>query len=1076
MVYNDCPLFKINWVQKLALYETKARFIIVGSNNTKSRLRVLKIDRTEPHDLVVVDDRVEYTHQEIEDLLSRVDHGNRGRNRTSGIIRKIAAYGIFGFIRFLEGYYLILITKRRRIAQIGSHAIYKIEDTSMVYIPSVSPKNNADESRYLKMFNHIDLNSNFYFSYTYDLTHTLQYNLTPFCETHHKMKNGTTLWETNIECEVINQKHGARTLPDFKYVWNEYMLQSLDIHPDWKLFIIHGFVSQGNICVYGRPFLLTLIARRSKKFAGTRFLKRGANFEGDVGNEVETEQILADAGVSSFRKGRFTSFVQMRGSIPSLWSQDISKMVPKPTISLDIVDPLHRTAGYHFDRLLTNYGSPVIVLNLVKRKEQKPHESVLYNEIVNTISYLNQFLPPEHRIEHIGFDMARMNKRKGVSVMQKLADIAYYVLRKIGIFQSWSNDLPKMLQESRLHFEIGGLHLDKCSFQTGIVRVNCVDCLDRTNTAQFAVGKCALAFQLYALGVIASPILQFETDTVRLLEELYEIHGDTLALQYGGSQLVHRIQTYRKTAPITSHSRDFMQTLSRYYSNTFSDWEKQNAINLFLGVFKAYENPELRLWDLSTDYYLHNSLLSLPKYKKNTKPVTQWWNEKVAVCLPRAAREVFKNESSKFECCYSQQCDEGESKDEFYEHYKPYELTIFMETLSFQMPHTERDMPNFTEDYSPFCVRVRPGKRIESIMSTNNKLMLPNSSLSGNASTSSTSSSASELDSDFSDEEMSNFCHLKKGSSSSSSTTSPVKKVSEFSFNDLSRSYGTLMLRPKSNDLKVYEKYANMAKICEQKSDKKIFDNFETELKHDLKPKNENSSFEVELKPISSKTQKLYEQYIQKGVTGKVTPKPESKAQISKPAPFWQGTAVVKNEFKELNLTQYKGKYLVFFFYPLDFTFVCPTEIIAFSDRVHEFKKLNAEVVAVSVDSQFTHLAWIQTPRKKGGLGSINIPLLSDLTHQISKDYGVFLEDLGHTLRGLFIIDANGVLRQITMNDLPVGRSVDETIRLIQAFQYTDKHGEVCPANWKPGSPTIIPNPEEKLKYFGAVDDPKKDK
>ncbi|XP_072035997.1 peroxiredoxin-4-like [Amphiura filiformis] len=191
-----------------------------------------------------------------------------------------------------------------------------------------------------------------------------------------------------------------------------------------------------------------------------------------------------------------------------------------------------------------------------------------------------------------------------------------------------------------------------------------------------------------------------------------------------------------------------------------------------------------------------------------------------------------------------------------------------------------------------------------------------------------------------------------------------------------------------------------------------------------------------------------------------------SKAQISKPAPNFEGTAVVEGEFKELKLADFKGKYLVLVFYPLDFTFVCPTEIIAFSDRAKEFRDIETEVVAVSVDSQFTHLAWINTPRKQGGLGPIQIPLLSDMTHQISKDYGVLLEDLGHTLRGLFIIDDKGTLRQITMNDLPVGRSVDETLRLVQAFQYTDKHGEVCPVGWRPGSDTIIPNPEDKLKYF----------
>ncbi|XP_053058150.1 peroxiredoxin-4 isoform X2 [Acinonyx jubatus] len=194
-----------------------------------------------------------------------------------------------------------------------------------------------------------------------------------------------------------------------------------------------------------------------------------------------------------------------------------------------------------------------------------------------------------------------------------------------------------------------------------------------------------------------------------------------------------------------------------------------------------------------------------------------------------------------------------------------------------------------------------------------------------------------------------------------------------------------------------------------------------------------------------------------------------SKAKISKPAPYWEGTAVINGEFKELKLTDYHGKYLVFFFYPLDFTFVCPTEIIAFGDRIEEFRSINAEVVACSVDSQFTHLAWINTPRRQGGLGPIKIPLLSDLNHQISKDYGVYLEDSGHTLRGLFIIDDKGILRQITLNDLPVGRSVDETLRLVQAFQYTDKHGEVCPAGWKPGSDTI--KPEDVMKAWWPRED-----
>jgi len=195
-----------------------------------------------------------------------------------------------------------------------------------------------------------------------------------------------------------------------------------------------------------------------------------------------------------------------------------------------------------------------------------------------------------------------------------------------------------------------------------------------------------------------------------------------------------------------------------------------------------------------------------------------------------------------------------------------------------------------------------------------------------------------------------------------------------------------------------------------------------------------------------------------------------SKAFVTKPAPNFEATAVAPNgEFVTVKLSDYKGKYLVIFFYPLDFTFVCPTEIIAFSDRVDEFRSIGCEVVCASVDSQFTHLAWTEKSRKEGGLGAMKIPMISDLTKQISKDYGILLEEEGVSLRGLFIIDGKGILRQSTVNDLPVGRSVDETLRLVQAFKFTDEHGEVCPAGWKPGAATMKPDPVGSKEYFGKA-------
>lgn len=190
--------------------------------------------------------------------------------------------------------------------------------------------------------------------------------------------------------------------------------------------------------------------------------------------------------------------------------------------------------------------------------------------------------------------------------------------------------------------------------------------------------------------------------------------------------------------------------------------------------------------------------------------------------------------------------------------------------------------------------------------------------------------------------------------------------------------------------------------------------------------------------------------------------------QVTKPAPDFKGEAVVGKAFKEIKLSDYKGKWLVLFFYPLDFTFVCPTEICSFSDRVEEFRKIGAEVVACSVDSKFSHLAWVNTPRNQGGLGDMDIPLLSDLSKKISSDYAVLL-DAGISVRGLFVIDPKGIIRSVMVNDLPVGRNVDEVLRVINAFQFVEKHGEVCPANWKPGAKTMKPDPVGSKEYFSSV-------
>jgi peroxiredoxin 2/4 len=174
-------------------------------------------------------------------------------------------------------------------------------------------------------------------------------------------------------------------------------------------------------------------------------------------------------------------------------------------------------------------------------------------------------------------------------------------------------------------------------------------------------------------------------------------------------------------------------------------------------------------------------------------------------------------------------------------------------------------------------------------------------------------------------------------------------------------------------------------------------------------------------------------------------------------APDFTATAVVDRQFQKIQLSRCR-KYVVLFFYPLDFTFVCPTEIIAFSDRYAEFEALNTEILGISVDSEFAHLAWIETDRKMGGLGDINYPLISDLKKEICMAYNVLDPDLGAALRGLFIIDRSGVIQYATINNLSFGRSVDETLRVLQAIQHVQANPtEVCPVDWQPGGKTIKP-------------------
>ena len=905
----------VSSVQKIILYETKQRYYLIGTNNMESKYRVLEVDRTDHRELVIHDDGITYSQKEIKQMLQMIDVGNRSKQaaqrNVAGMTKTLSAFGVVGFVKFLEGYYMILITKRRKVALVGHHTIYKVEDVAMVYIPSESVrKHDSEEAKYVKMFQSVDLSSNFYFSYSYDLTHSLQYNMTKVSVSGTRKPGGrrgsfrrrTMSEESHTSNDSANESGadddedslpsefrrrcttkstastathrppapsssassaatvtpqasrqrlftssapprrsskssvvGIRTLPHYKFVWNEFLLENFEtrVHSSWVLHIIHGFVSQGDLEVFGRSIFITLVARRSKKYAGTRFLKRGANGEGDVANEVETEQIVNLAEVQDWNRGSFTSFVQLRGSIPLCWSQDVRQIVPKPPINIDDMDPFCTVPGEHFNKLLKRFGSPIIVFNLIKKKERRVHESMLGGEFEKAIKYLNQFLSFHHRLEYIHFDMARVSRSRTAVVMDRLIEIADACVRKTGFFQNFPDMYCHTLRpEPAFKGVANGANDDQGRIQTGIVRTNCVDCLDRTNTAQFAIAKKALAYQLFSLGVLETPVLEFDSDAVRMLEGLFEDHGDTLALQYGGSQLVHRIRSYRRVSPwLQSKSNDFFQSVSRYYSNTFSDNDKQQAINLFLGVFQP---KDFRLkvnlsytsaWEF--DYYLHHA--GVRSGVPRNRFYTQWWDAEVWASLPRAYEEEAKDRDVMVavECNNTDEC-----VDSYREYYRPHELTSLDDLYCSNMINSMRDYtPSFAKNISPFAVRDpqeknatpstvdQPGFPSSSLKvistglpaSTGTMNQRPVESVNDGRSAKGVNSSmdtsdespGSDTDTDDDIDSLSDW--------GDSSSTKPITTVTMAQmFPSMKDVYGTVIHAPKANDVNLYKEFSTI--------------------------------------------------------------------------------------------------------------------------------------------------------------------------------------------------------------------------------------------------------------------------
>ncbi|KAI0173323.1 SacI homology domain-containing protein [Hypoxylon sp. FL1284] len=673
------PIRSAYKMHKFTLYETASRYYIVGGDVTEKRYRILKIDRnTHDSDLSITDDKIIYTQKEMNSLLNTIDDGNKG---SGGIKQICTTWGILGFIKFTGPYYMLLITKKSTVAMIGGHYIYQIDGTELIPLTPAKFKTDArhvEEQRFLNILKNLDLTRSFYYSYSYDITRTLQHNI------------------TRERIALLDGMPGT-TYDDYNsmFIWNNHLLRPAEealYDPfDWCRPIIHGYIDQAAISIYGRTAHITIIARRSRYFAGARFLKRGANDLGYVANDVETEQVVSEALTTSFHSPgpklfanpQFTSYVQHRGSIPLHWTQDNMGVTPKPPIELNLIDPFYTAAALHFDNLFERYGSPVYALNLIKARERTPRESKLLEEYTNAIDYLNQFLPDGHKIIHKAWDMSRAAKSKDQDVIGTLESIAESVVTTTGIFHNGDGEITPT------------------SVQNGVARTNCIDCLDRTNAAQFVIGKRALGHQLHALGILEDTVIDYDTDAVNLFTHMYHDHGDTIAVQYGGSQLVNTMETYRKINQWTSHSRDMIESFKRYYNNSFMDSQRQEAYNLFLGNYIFAQNQPM-LWDLSTDYYLHHADPRTWSQKENHDYI-HWYTpahleKRTIPAFVPPMRDMANKPVSFFD-------------DYWLEYYRPSTLSSFPKMFPYKMNSTIKYIPfKSTQegkyDLSPFRVRT----------------------------------------------------------------------------------------------------------------------------------------------------------------------------------------------------------------------------------------------------------------------------------------------------------------------------------------------------------------------------------
>nr|CCC95160.1 putative synaptojanin (N-terminal domain) [Trypanosoma congolense IL3000] len=583
-----------------------------------------------------------YTASEIESLIECA--------KREGKVLRVKA--LMGCVRFTSGYYLLVVKRRQTVARIGFNRIFEALDLELVSLclPNIVAltmavamraatvlgvtgstgttlqRARAQEDEYCRQFLYSVQKQNFFYSRTYDLTNVLQSNM------------------------ILDIRQNPRRA---KFVWNEFLLEPFFTLPEmmvrqhaseeacqddqtkfdsqilpeklkrWFVLVIQGSVVQRTAWCRSKPLLITLIARTSKNYAGARYFRRGINGNGQAANHVEIEQIVSDeASLHSYgRRGNFTSYVQVRGSVPLHWFQPPTQL-PKPPIKMGVSNLYYTDTCKHFQELLEDYGAPIIVVNLLKQREKIVRESALgaeYKRAVETlIGYAAEpWLGGDEKQDEI-LIYREFDIRAGAqNAWNKTTSLAEDFCAKNGFFacvggaaakndfQCWSD----AVDENEHSGCSNGIEFMNVRLQNGVLRSNCLDCVDRTNLFQFFFGLHVLGYQLHALGLLHSPAdISLSPQVQGLFLQMYLLVGDIVAMHYGGSAQVGAGVLNRGTG------WDKMMGIKRLYNNILGDREKQLFMNLFLGryqpcprLYSPSQNPAMRVPDEERGDFKHNN-------------------------------------------------------------------------------------------------------------------------------------------------------------------------------------------------------------------------------------------------------------------------------------------------------------------------------------------------------------------------------------------------------------------------------------------------------------------------------------